>query len=97
MIGKGQGFSADAEALTAPAGNEAPVQEAASEAQDARADALAVHALLIARTYMYTLFHKALGGEPTSELIAHLTSDVTLNVTDEYAQDETMRGLQAFL
>ena len=97
MIGKGQGFSADAEALTAPAGSDAPAQDVASETQDARTDALAVHALLIARTYMYTLFHKALGGEPASELIAHLTSDVTLNVTDEYAQDETMRGLQAFL
>ncbi len=97
MIGKGQGFSADAETLTAPAGNEAPVQEAASEAQDARADALAVHALLIARTYMYTLFHKALGGEPTQELIERLTDDVAFDVVDEYAQDETMAGLRGFL
>ena len=73
------------------------LQPSGSSAEGARADALSVHALLIARTYMYTLFHKALGGEPAPELVAYLTSDVTLDVVDEYAQDETMRGLQEFL
>lgn len=97
MSGKGQGFSADAEALTTPVSSDVPAQDVASETQDARTDALAVHALLIARAYMYTLFHKALGGEPAPELIAYLTSDVTLDVVNEYAQDETMRGLREFL
>ena len=44
------------------------------------AEALSLEALLLARGYLYELFHKALGGDPTSELVAALTSAETLDV-----------------
>lgn len=62
------------------------------------AEALSLEALLLARGYLYELFHKALGGDPTSELVAALTSAETLDVVDEYAEaGETMAKLRAFL
>lgn len=61
-------------------------------------DALQLEALLVARTYLYTLFHKALGGEPAEELLDVMFSSMTSSVLDEYAENsETIASLQAFL
>lgn len=66
--------------------------------QGASTDSLQLEALLIGRTYLYTLFHKAFGGEPTEDLLNILTSEVTQDVLDEYAQNsETLAGLKPFL
>ena len=43
--------------------------------------------LLFARTYMYSLFHKLLGGEPDSSVIEVYTSDITRDVLSEYATE----------
>lgn len=46
---------------------------------------LSAEALLLARGYLYELFHKVLGGYPTPELVAMLSSEETLDALDEYA------------
>ncbi len=64
----------------------------------ARDELLSLEALLVSRTYAYMLFHKAFGGEPNGELLAHLASDATWNVLDEYAgENETLRKLAGHL
>lgn len=66
--------------------------------QGASTDALQLEALLVARSYLYTLFHKVFGGEPTEDLFAVLTCKETKDVLDEYAQgNEALAGLTAFL
>ena len=65
--------------------------------QGSSTDALQLEALLVARTYLYTLFHKAFGGEPTAELVDVLAARITADVIDEYAQSsETLAGMIAF-
>lgn len=59
---------------------------------------LSVEALLLARGYLYELFHKALGGYPTAELLRMLTSDATVDALDEYADvSEKVADLRNFL
>ncbi|MBR2836263.1 MAG: molecular chaperone TorD family protein [Coriobacteriales bacterium] len=61
-------------------------------------EAAEIEALLLSRTYMYTLFHKLLGGYPNAELISALTSTTTLDVIEEYSEDnQTMAGFLGFL
>lgn len=63
-----------------------------------RQDALQLEALLVSREYLYTLFHKLLGGTPDAELLEVLLGDATADVVEEYAGDNaTLRGLCAFL
>ena len=55
-------------------------------------------ALLFARTYLFGLFHKVLGGEPTVEVIEALFSRSTIDVVDEYADTHPALGrLKDFL
>ncbi len=61
-------------------------------------DALRVTTLLACRAYLYTLFHKLFGGEPTEELMEALGSPLSVDVFDEYAAgDEAMAGVEQFL
>jgi len=61
-------------------------------------DILSMGSLLVSRTYLYMLFHKIFGGEPTEELVQTLTSELTVDVIDEYADNSnTMRGGMLFL
>lgn len=59
--------------------------EAAAQ-QNGDADLLQIQALLIARSYLYTLFHKVMGGTPDATLIEALTSPTTRDVLEEYAE-----------
>lgn len=52
---------------------------------------LSLDALMLSRAYLYTLFHKALGGEPCVHLIETLFDQQTIAVIDEYA--ETSRAM----
>lgn len=61
-------------------------------------ETLEVEALLLSRTYLYTLFHKLFGGYPTAELVEALVSPATLDVVEEYADDDaSMAGLRRLL
>lgn len=60
-------------------------------------DKAALEILLSSRLYLYTLFHKSFGGEPTKELLDILCGDSTKDVLEEYADDETMAKLLRFL
>ena len=63
-----------------------------------RDDALQLEALLFAREYLYTMFAKLLGGTPNAELLDCLLGPTMQDAVEEYADDdETMRGLLAFL
>lgn len=63
-----------------------------------RDELLSVEAGLLCRTYLYTLFHKALGGSPSEELLAALGCQSSLHVVEEYsAADETMGKLGSYL
>lgn len=54
--------------------------------------------LLIARTYMYTLFHKAFGGEPTAELLELLGGDELNEVMAVFAEeDDTIAKCRSYL
>ena len=62
------------------------------------ADALALEALLVSRAHLYLLFHAALGGVPTAELIEALLSQATMDAVEEYAEDNpSMAGFVRFL
>ena len=64
----------------------------------ATVDELSLEALLLSRTYLYTLFHKLFGGTPTRELVDELLGEATDDAAGEYAaDDETLRGLGGFL
>ena len=54
-----------------------------------RDDALSLEALLLSRSYLYALFYKAFGGQPTAEFIDILSSDETLDALDEYSGEST--------
>lgn len=59
---------------------------------------MSLEALLVGRVYLYTLFHKMFGGQPTAQLLELLGSRTTVDVVDEYAAaDETMANLRDFL
>lgn len=91
------GEGAHAGASPVQAGGAAALEAKSAPEESAVPDALAAKALLISRAYLFTLFHKLLGGVPNEALVEELLSDVTADVVDECAQDETMRGLGAFL
>lgn len=60
----------------------------------ADAEIMQVETLLFARAYLYTLFHKILGGVPTAELLECLECEATVDVIDEYAEEcPAMAGL----
>lgn len=62
------------------------------------ADAAAVESLLLARTYLYTLFHKLLGGNPNGSLMEALLSGATFEALDCYTDDSApLRGAKEFL
>ena len=50
-------------------------------------DVRSVGSLLAARTWLYELFHRITGGEPTAELLEVLASPVMLDALDEYASE----------
>lgn len=59
---------------------------------------LSIEALLISRMYLYEVFHKAMGGQPTQELCSALASPKTLDVVDEYCEhSEALRELKGLL
>lgn len=61
-------------------------------------DIAQLQALLGARTYLYTLFHKLTGGTPNAELLGAVLSPMTADVVEEYAEDsEPMKALLGFL
>ncbi|NTU88866.1 MAG: molecular chaperone TorD family protein [Actinobacteria bacterium] len=51
-----------------------------------------VEALLLSRIYLYTLFHKLLGGNPSAELMEALLSNATIEILDGYAGDDPSLG-----
>lgn len=58
----------------------------------------ALEVLLFARTYLFTLFHKAFGGNPRQDLLEELCCSTALNALDEYASvDSTEDKLRVFL
>lgn len=60
-------------------------------------DLLPLEALLVSRTYLYTLFHKVFGGEPSADLLAIAGHSVTVDVIDEYSEkSETLAHLKEF-
>lgn len=61
-------------------------------------DAVSLEAVLVARVYMYTMFHKVFGGAPTRELLVAIGSQSAIDVVDEYADcSETLSRLRDFL
>lgn len=57
-------------------------------------DVRSIGSLLAARTWLYELFHKITGGEPTAELLEVLASPAMRDVLDEYASES--REINAF-
>lgn len=61
------------------------------------ADAQALCQLMAARAYLYTLLHKALGGEPAPELLAVIGGDAAQGALAQLAaEDDTLASLEAF-
>lgn len=61
-------------------------------------EALSLEALLVARAYLYTMFHKLTGGQPTDELVDMLLGSTMHDVVDEYASKvETLASYRDFL
>ncbi len=61
-------------------------------------DELVVEALSLSRAYLYTLFSKALGGEPTEELLEILCSQAAQDAIDEYGSDDkTLNRYMAYI
>lgn len=61
------------------------------------ADAQALCQLMAARAYLYTLFHKALGGEPSPELLAVIGGDAAQGALAQLvAEDDTLASLASF-
>ena len=61
-------------------------------------DALQLEALLVSRAFLYTLFHKLMGGEPNEQLLAALLDDATADVIDEFAAgSEELKAFGDFL
>lgn len=62
-----------------------------------RDEVLSLEALMLSRTFLYTLFHKALGGEPEEQLFKVMADGQTVSVVDEYAEaDSSMASLRDF-
>lgn len=71
---------------------------AATVGEAARADSAALETLLASRSHLYLLFHKLLGATPDEAVLDALLSDATAKAVGGYAsEDDTMRGLAAFL
>ncbi|WP_350454055.1 TorD/DmsD family molecular chaperone [Slackia heliotrinireducens] len=47
---------------------------------------LSAEALLLARNHLYTAFNKAMGGDPTPELVQSLVSQETIDALEEFAE-----------
>lgn len=63
-----------------------------------RRESIDLEALLLSRTYLYTLFHKLFGGTPDAAMVACVLSETTRDVAEEYAGDDpSMKGLGRFL
>ena len=63
-----------------------------------RRESIDLKALLLSRTYLYTLFHKLFGGTPDAAVVACVLSETTRDVVEEYAGDDpSMKGLGRFL
>lgn len=63
-----------------------------------RRESIDLEALLLSRTYLYTLFHKLFGGTPDAAVVACVLSETTRDVVEEYAGDDpSMKGLGRFL
>lgn len=68
------------------------------DSAEIRAECMELESLLVARSYLYTLFHKLLGAAPDAEVLDVLLGEETADVVDEYAADDvTMSGLGRFL
>ena len=68
------------------------------ENTDRAQDELQLEALLLSRSYLYTLFHKLFGGAPDQELIEALVSDTSLDVLEEFAAESNeLEALGVFL
>lgn len=50
-------------------------------------EALCLEAMLVARSYLYAMFHTAFGGAPSIELVEVMGSRCSLEAVDEYAED----------
>ena len=61
------------------------------------ADELQFEALLIARAYLYEMFHHLCGGVPTAELLEALGCEATQDVMGEYESIEDMNALRRLL
>lgn len=69
----------------------------AKSALASRSDFLSLEALLVSRAYLYELFHKVFGGEPSGRLLELIGSKTTIDVLDEYADESgTMANLRDF-
>lgn len=63
-----------------------------------RRESIDLEALLLSRTYLYTLFHKLFGGTPDAAAVTCVLSETTRDVVEEYAGDDpSMKGLGRFL
>ena len=67
-------------------------------AAEAQGELLSLEALMLARAYVYELFHKAFGGEPDAALIAALSSSETVDVLDEFVgESDVIAKLKTFV
>lgn len=68
------------------------------ENTDRAQDELQLEALLLSRSYLYTLFHKLFGGAPDQELLGALLGNTTSDVLEEFAgASAELKALGAFL
>lgn len=66
--------------------------------EDLTGESLQIEALLVARSHLYELFGKVLGGRPDADVISAVLSPATADAIEEYAKESaTMRGLLGFL
>ncbi len=63
-----------------------------------RRESIDLEALLLSRAYLYTLFHKLLGGTPDEVMLAVLLSADTVDAVEEFTgENPSMQGLGRFL
>ncbi|ACV23756.1 chaperone protein TorD [Slackia heliotrinireducens] len=48
-----------------------------------------IGSLIVSRAWLYELFRKAIGGQPTEDIVSFLTCATTADVLSEYAADDT--------
>ncbi|MDJ1651176.1 MULTISPECIES: TorD/DmsD family molecular chaperone [Gordonibacter] len=76
----------------------AQTQLASPAADEARERAAALEELLLARVYLYELFHKLMGAAPDADVLEALLGQAPAEGAGLYAEDDaTMRGFAAFL